>query len=76
MDGGAFKDKFLSPDMRKATIADFDIAKSYGVSGFPTMLVREDDDYAYLTIGYQPLDRIGPLMEGWLEGTLAQEAGE
>ena len=76
VDGGTFKDKFLSHDMRKATVADYDISKSYGVSGFPTMLVREDDDYAYLTIGYQPLDRIGPVLEGWLEGTLAQEAGE
>ena len=75
VDGGAFKDRFLSQDMRKATNADFEIAKSYGVSGFPTVLVREDDDYAYLTIGYQPLEQIGPLLEGWLEGTLEREAG-
>jgi len=76
VDGGGFKDKFLSQDMRKATAADFEIARTFGVSGFPTMLVREDEDYAYLTVGYQPLDRIGPLLEGWLEGTLDREAGE
>jgi hypothetical protein len=40
------------------------------------MLVREDEDYSYLTIGYQPLDRIEPLLEGWLEDTLEREAGE
>jgi putative protein-disulfide isomerase len=76
LDGAAFRDRFLSTEMRQATAADFDIARSFGVSGFPTVLVRENDDYAYLTIGYQPLDRVGPLLEGWLDGTLDRQAGE
>ncbi len=68
---------FMDTDeMRQAPAGDFEQARALGVSGFPTVVLNDGDDYAYLTVGYQPHDQLGPLLEGWLDGTIKQKATE
>jgi putative protein-disulfide isomerase len=62
-----FKDKFASEEMIKKTLDDFEFGRSLGVTGYPTVVVREDQQYACLTRGYQSLDILHPVLEEWLE---------
>ena len=38
-----------------------------GIAGFPTLLAERDGQLALLTNGYQPLERLAPLLDRWLE---------
>jgi putative protein-disulfide isomerase len=46
-----------------------------GINGFPTVVVNDAAGYAYLTVGYQPLEALEPVVEQWLEGALERQAG-
>ena len=74
--GIEFAEKLASEEMRQRTLTDFQTAHALGVSGFPTVIVREDDNYGYLTLGYQPHERLGPLLDAWLEGGFASVAAQ
>jgi putative protein-disulfide isomerase len=74
VDRDDFAQRFDSEEMRQATIDDFQFARSLGVSGFPTVVVKDDDGYAYLTVGYQPYEQLGPLLDGWLDGRIKAQA--
>ena len=76
VDGDDFEQKLVSDEMRQATLTDFQTAHALGVSGFPTVIVREDDDYGYLTVGYQPVGQLGRLLEAWLEGGFERVAAK
>ncbi len=67
LDGKAFAQLFDTDDLKTETMNDFQFARALGVNGFPTMVVREDESYAYLTVGYQPFENLQPALEGWLE---------
>ena len=67
IDPAAFAERFASEEMKKATLADFEFSRNLGVSGFPTVVVKDDKGYAYLTIGYQPYDGLREVFESWLE---------
>jgi len=47
-----FADKFASDDMRSATQKDFGQSRQWGVSGFPTVLYRKDDQLFAIARGY------------------------
>lgn len=66
-DRDAFSALYESDAMKQATLDDFQFARSLGVTGFPTMVVNEGEQYAYLTVGYQELDQLGPVFDQWLE---------
>ena len=63
-------DKFMSllgsDDMRRLAWKDFAEARSLGANGFPTLLVRDGDDYGIVTRGYLPADRLLPVLSDWL----------
>jgi putative protein-disulfide isomerase len=67
LDVDKFVQAFDSDKIKQETVNDFRIAKSLGVSGFPTVLVTEDQKYTLLTAGYQPFESLQPLIETWLE---------
>ena len=51
-------------------------ARSLGVTGFPTVVVKDDEGYAYLTVGYQPYEQLGTLLDAWLDGTVERRVAQ
>lgn len=66
VDSRAFLDAYLGDAAREATQRDFDWARSVGVNGFPTVVLRDGQGLAALTVGYRPLEQLAPALEGWL----------
>ena len=73
LDKDSFAERFLSDAMRQQTIMDFQFAQRLGVTGFPTILVNDKFGYAYLTVGYQPIDQLGQVVDDWLSGHLDRQ---
>ncbi|TLX60507.1 DsbA family protein [Stutzerimonas nosocomialis] len=63
----AFAERFDSLEALEQTRADFAWAQNLGIAGFPTLLAERDGQLALLTNGYQPLERLSPLLARWLE---------
>ena len=68
LDSKEFAEQLNSPQMKEQTAEDFARSRSLGVTGFPTVVVKDHDSYAYLTVGYQPFEALQPIVEGWLTG--------
>jgi len=67
IDETAFFELMVSEKMMEATQSDFSRARQMGVSGFPSIIVREGERAAWLTCGYQPYANLkGPLAQ-WLD---------
>lgn len=66
-DRARFVEAFSSPDTRTATAADFSWVQDLGIAGFPTLLAERNGQLALLTNGYQPLERLQPLLGRWLQ---------
>ncbi|MCB2101188.1 MAG: DsbA family protein [Rhodobacterales bacterium] len=67
MDRALFLDAFDKPAMKVATSSDFQYARALGVSGFPTVVCRDGDQWAYLTVGYRRYADFGPVFQEWLD---------
>jgi len=67
-DADDFAGTFASETAKRVTEADFHIAHRLGIRGFPTLLAgTEEEGFALVTHGYQPLEALaGPIAE-WLE---------
>lgn len=63
----AFLSAYADPAVKAETADDFEWARSHGVSGFPTVLVRDKRGMSVLTHGYQPLSALEKPLETWLE---------
>ncbi|MNJ61658.1 DSBA-like thioredoxin domain protein [compost metagenome] len=72
LDRQAFAAGFDSLEQRQATRQDFAWAQGLGIAGFPTLLAEHNGQLALLTNGYQPLERLAPLLARWL-GRIACE---
>ena len=74
LDGAEFKAAFESDAVRQETMEDFAWCQQSGVTGFPTVLLREDQHVAALTVGFRPFDDLKPTLDAWTAGefTLAQ----
>ncbi len=66
IDAGKFADLLASDEMRTRAWQDFAEARSYGATGFPTLLVRDGEEYGIVTRGYLPADRLLPALSDWL----------
>nr|WP_314482997.1 DsbA family protein [uncultured Pseudomonas sp.] len=64
---GTFAEAFARADTRAATAADVAWAQGLGIAGFPTLLAERNGQLALLTNGYQPLERLQPLLGRWLQ---------
>ncbi len=62
-----------SDEMKAETMKDFQFARRLGVNGFPTVLINDHAGYAYLTVGYQPYENLGPIVEAWLSDQLDRQ---
>jgi putative protein-disulfide isomerase len=71
-----FAQVFLAPDTRNDTFRDFLTAQQLGIHGFPTLIAGSDEEgYALLTNGYQPLvNLLEPLERWWAAGAPVRAA--
>ena len=62
-----FRTRFLSNDMKSATMRDFLTSQEMGVRGFPMLAVgAQDSGYALVTNGFRPIDGMIDGLETWL----------
>jgi putative protein-disulfide isomerase len=73
LDAAQFVKVFSSDEARTATQDDFQVACNLGVTGLPTIVAVDkavlsgtENTYAYLNVGYSPIETIEPLLEEWL----------
>ena len=71
IDAQAFTEAFESETFKQETMDDFSWCQQTGVTGFPTVVLREDETMAALTVGYQPFDAIKPVLDAWVSGDLS-----
>lgn len=62
----AFEAVFAATEISEATRADFNLTHALGISGFPTVILKDDAGQAFLTIGYRPLEAVKPHVALWL----------
>ncbi|MGB0684013.1 MAG: DsbA family protein [Magnetovibrionaceae bacterium] len=67
-DGDAFRAEWESQIAKDLTRADFQASANLGVNGFPTVVARAGDSYAYACVGYRPFEALEPLVQGWING--------
>ncbi len=73
----AFLEALSSDGLGQETRQDFAIARSAGISGFPALIagMGPDGNYALVTHGFQPAERILPALDRWLGAKRAASPG-
>ncbi|HYG88513.1 MAG TPA: DsbA family protein [Azospirillum sp.] len=68
VDRDGFVNAFRSEDAKQETWRDYGISQQAGITGFPTLIAGDGGSTPYIAVtrGYQPADRILPLLEQWL----------
>ena len=66
VDKQAFEQLFESDDLRQRTNSDFVLSQRMGVNGFPTLIGKNADNYAYITQGFQLFNQVEKTIEQWL----------
>ncbi len=68
------RDEFIKlyedPETIDETMQDFAWSAQIGIRGFPSVLVRKDDQVSALTLGYQPLEALEAPLASWIEENL------
>ena len=67
VDAGKFTDRLGDEASKRAAWTDFSEARRYGISGFPSLLVRDREDVAIVTRGYMAYDALEPPLTAWLD---------
>lgn len=62
-----FSKVFVTEAAQAAVKADFARVADLGISGFPTLLAERNGMLALLSHGYQPAERVLPLLQRWVE---------
>lgn len=77
VDPATFRDEFAREDSMEEARRDFAIAQQAGIRGFPTLIAGAGggDRYSLITHGFQPVARIVPTLERWLEESEAAANG-
>ncbi|MCW9034975.1 MAG: DsbA family protein [Rhodospirillales bacterium] len=70
VDSTAFRDAFESPEIQKETFSDFMSAQQLGVTGFPTLVLRDGKQLRALNRGYCEFDVIKPALDQWVTETI------
>jgi putative protein-disulfide isomerase len=71
-----FDQIYNSSQIKDETKSDFQFSKKIGVTGFPTVFVKEGEKLALLTAGYQPYQTLKPAIEDWLKNGLSEHPGD
>ncbi len=61
-----FLQKFDDDQTKWSTQSDFARARSFGISGFPSIILEDAREPILLTFGYQTYDVLRPRIEQWL----------
>jgi putative protein-disulfide isomerase len=65
-DKADFSAAFAAPETQNETFRDFLTAQELGIRGFPTLIAGNNEEgYALLTNGYQPLENLADPLERW-----------
>jgi putative protein-disulfide isomerase len=64
-----------SPEMLVATERDFQEAQWLGVTGFPTLLLRDGTTTVPMSLGYAPFERVAERLNMFIEENYADVAG-
>jgi len=75
VDADKFMELLGSEEMKAMAWKDFSEARSLGIAGFPTLVVRDGEEYGIVTRGYLSADRLLPTLSDWLL-TKYTEAGD
>lgn len=75
-DVDAFLEALAAPETKKLAWQDFAWAHKSGISGFPTLLLRDGEDWAVVCRGYAPLEALEAPLQEWLAGRLGAEIAE
>ncbi len=67
MERTVFVAAFNAKETMEETFRDFQTSRQMNVRGFPSLLLRDDEEYAFLTVGYQPLENLEPAIAIWLK---------
>lgn len=73
-DQGRFADALRSQATRERTLADFAEAHALGATGFPTLLLREAQQWFVVTRGFVPWEQLEPGLSGWLRDRYGEVA--
>lgn len=67
IDRGIFLDAFATEEAKKETWRDYGITQQAGIGGFPTLIANDgrSREYVAVTRGFQPGERILPVLEHW-----------
>lgn len=60
VDESQFKQLFRSEMIKEKTLAHFQMARRFGVRGFPTLILQEPSGYHLITHGYRDFDGLKP----------------
>lgn len=66
VDAREFDELLASAEMKKLAWSDFARSRSMGVAGFPTLLVREGEEWGVITRGFMPTEKLLPALSNWL----------
>lgn len=61
-----FEKLFESDDIRQRTRDDFILSRKMGVNGFPCLIGKKADEYAYIAQGFQLFSQVERTIETWL----------
>lgn len=73
VDGAEFGELLRSDETRQRAWGDFAEARSLGATGFPTLIVRDGEEYGIVTRGYVDTDRLLPALSDWLLNKYIEE---
>ena len=60
--------------MKQAAWSDFESARRLSVSGFPSLLLRLDEEHLVVTRGYMPWAALEPALTGWMRDQFGDDA--
>jgi putative protein-disulfide isomerase len=63
VDRGLFLEHMKAPESDLGARSDYAEARMLGVQGFPAVVLRDGDKAGLLTYGYQPFDKLEPVLE-------------
>ncbi len=70
-----FLEKFNDPNTKWCAQSDFARARSYGITGFPSIILEDDREPILLTFGYQNYEVLQPRIEQWLDSVMLDSEG-
>lgn len=71
-----FLEKFNLPQTIWSTQSDVSRARSYGITGFPSLVLEDVREPILLTFGYQTYDVLQPRIEQWLEEAVLDDSND